>query len=221
MKDKSITTNFKKRKEKESAPKKEYNPYFIIQNYSLKSSYNELKESKIIEVKIISSKMNIIEHIQPNIFPIPEYISQINKIKKKYKDYPLITMEEISKNKEHLSIKKPKIENDIIEPNMSLESLYSYLVSQRKNWVKILMNNRNKNYINFQEKDNKTEQIVNSFYKNNIFLNHKRKRKNESSKNDSSLETNENNINNEEEREDKRDKKIIFHLQKSEKEKKN
>jgi hypothetical protein len=52
-------------------------------------------------------------------------------------------------------------------------------------------------------------------------LNHKRKRKNESSKNDSSIETNEYNVENEEKREYKGDKKVIFHLQKSVKEKKN
>ena len=224
MKDKTFPKSFKNYEEIESVSKKEISPNFITQNYSFKSSYNELKESKIIEVKIISSKMHIIEHFQPTTFPIPEYIYQINKIKEKYKDCPLpplIDNEEISKNKELLLIEKTEIENDIINPNISLESLYSYIVSQRKIWLNLLINNKNKNYINFQKKDNKREQIVNSFYKNNIFLNHKRKRKNESSKNDSSLETNENNINNEEEREDKRDKKIIFHLQKSEKEKKN
>jgi hypothetical protein len=48
-------------------------------------------------------------------------------------------------------------------------------------------------------------------------LNHKRKRKNERS-----IETNENNINiEEEEGEEKGDKKVIFHLQKNERGKKN
>jgi hypothetical protein len=219
MKDKTFPKSFKNYEEIESVSKKEISPNFITQNYSFKSSYNELKESKIIEVKIISSKMHFIEHFQPTTFPIPEYIYQINKIKEKYKDCPLpplIDNEEISKNKELLLIEKTEIENDIINPNISLESLYSYIVSQRKIWLNLLMNNKNKNYINFQEKDNKREQIVNSFYKNNIFLNHKRKRKNESS-----IETNENNINIEGEGEDKPDKKVIFHLQKSERGKKN
>jgi hypothetical protein len=176
MKDKSSSTNSKNREEKGSVFKKEYNPNFIIKNYSLKSSFNELKETKIIEVKIIASKMNIFEHFHPASFPIPEYISQINKLKKKYKDCPLKSMEEISKNKEPLSIKKPKIEKDIIEPNMSLEFLYAYIVSQRKNWLNMLMNNKSKNNIIYQKNDNKREQIVNYFDKNNNFLNHKRKR---------------------------------------------
>ena len=222
MKDKSSSTNSKNREEKGSVFKKEYNPNFIIKNYSLKSSFNELKETKIIEVKIIASKMNIFEHFHPASFPIPEYISQINKLKKKYKDCPLKSMEEISKNKEPLSIKKPKIEKDIIEPNMSLEFLYAYIVSQRKNWLNMLMNNKSKNNIIYQKNDNKREQIVNFFDKNNNFLNHKRKR-NESSQNDSPIDTSENNKNMEEEEEekDKGDKKIIFHLQKNERGKKN
>ena len=78
MKDKSNSTNFKNGEEKESVSKKPNSPNFITQNYSLESSYNELKKSKIIELKIISSKMNIIEHFHPTAFPIPEYISQIN-----------------------------------------------------------------------------------------------------------------------------------------------
>jgi hypothetical protein len=85
MKDKSSSTNSKNREEKGSVFKKEYSPNFIIQNYSLKSSFNELKETKIIEVKIIASKMNIFEHFHPTSFPIPEYISQINKLKKNIK----------------------------------------------------------------------------------------------------------------------------------------
>lgn len=219
MKDKSNSTNFKNGEEKESVSKKPNSPNFITQNYSLESSYNELKKSKIIELKIISSKMNIIEHFHPTAFPIPEYISQINKLKKKYKDFPLIDMEENSENKEPLSIKKPKYEKDIIEPNMSLESLYAYIVSQRKNWLNILMN-RSKNNIIYPKKDKKREQIVNFFDKNNIFLNHKRKR-HESSKNGSSIDTSENNINIKGEEEDKGDKKIIFQLLKSERGKKN
>ena len=170
MKDKSNSTNFKNGEEKESVSKKPNSPNFITQNYSLESSYNELK--------------------------------------KKYKDFPLIDMEENSENKEPLSIKKPKYEKDIIEPNMSLESLYAYIVSQRKNWLNILMN-RSKNNIIYPKKDKKREQIVNFFDKNNIFLNHKRKR-HESSKNGSSIDTSENNINIKGEEEDKGDKKIIF-----------
>ena len=209
MKDKSISTNFKNGEEKEPVSKKEYSPNFIIQNFSLKSSYNELKESKIIELKIITSKMNIIEHFQPSSFLIPEYISKINKIKTKYKDCPLPPLIDMEKP---LSIKKPKFDKDIIGPNTSLESLYAYIASQRKNWVSILKNN--KFNINFLINDNNQEKIVNSFDKNNFFLNHKRKRKNESSKNDSSVDTNEN-YKNFEERNDKGDKKIIFHLQKT------
>ena len=224
MKEKSISTNFENGKQEELASKKEYSPNFIIQNFSLKSSYNELKESKTIEVKITSSKMNIIEHLYPIEFPIPEYIYYINKIRTKYKDCPLpplIDKEEIFKNKDPLLIQKPKIEKDIIKPNISLESLYSYIVSQRKNLLNILKDNKSKTNINFLENDEKCEKIVNSTNKNNIYLNHKRKRKNEFSKNDSSIDTCENNINIEEEGKDKEDKKIIFHLLKSERSKKN
>ena len=39
---------------------------FLKTIFSSKSSYTELKESKIIQLNIINSKISIVEYIQPN-----------------------------------------------------------------------------------------------------------------------------------------------------------
>ena len=52
--------------------------------FSFKSSFNELKESKIFHLKIIKSKISLFEDLQPNHYKFD--ISLINEIYNKYKN---------------------------------------------------------------------------------------------------------------------------------------
>ena len=62
---------------------------FLKTIFSSKSSYTELKESKIIQLNIINSKISIVEYIQPNKYLSQIDISKINEIYEKYKNSPL------------------------------------------------------------------------------------------------------------------------------------
>ena len=76
---------------------------FLKTIFSFKSSYTELKESKIIQINIVNSKLNTVENIQPNKYLSQTDISKINEIFEKYKNSPLPLS--ISLNK---GIKSPK-----------------------------------------------------------------------------------------------------------------
>ena len=99
MKDNSTSSDLKNIKESNSMSlSKENNP--DINNFFnflslLKSSYDELKISKIIELNILNSKISSKEYHQPNKYLTMDDISLINELKEKYKNCPKNSVENL------------------------------------------------------------------------------------------------------------------------------
>ena len=210
-------------------------PHSINLNFSFKTSYNELNQSKIISLNIIKSRISINEYYQPNPFINQDDLFIINEIYEKYKNYPLSILKSLDKrvnisqqlfynNSENiLNINNSKKDFDKLSNN----SLNNNKIIFEENVIKDI-NNNNNNFINasnpltFFETDNLDS--------NNIFLNKKRKKqkKNEKSikkknnmvfsfkKRNKIENNNENEINNSIKSQDIINKKIIFYLSKGE-----
>ena len=203
----------------------------LVSNFFLKSSYNELKESKIIDIKIINSKISIFEHFKNKSYFSPEHISLINKIKKNKPNYTLSFLEDfnkISKSPQPFIVQNSKNIFDSFDPNNPFESFVSIYLKEKQN--SSFKSNLDK--FDFFSKKNNDEIFFNNFSGNKknhnqmeFFLNHKRKRQGDKKKvtkiliseNNKSESLNEDGEINTQDDPEKKDKKIIFLLSKSEK----
>ena len=93
MKDHSTSSNVKNIKESNSKTLSKNNSFNFLS--LLKSSYDELKVSKIIELNILNSKISSKEYHQPNKYLTPDDISLINELKEKYKNCPKNSIENL------------------------------------------------------------------------------------------------------------------------------
>ena len=225
IKNREISKNlFESKKDK---IKENNKPFSINLNFSFNTSYNQLKQNKIISLNIIKSRISIDECYQPNPFISESDISKINEIYNKYKDYPLAILESFQKRV------KTNISENIINNSkkdiekLSLNSLNSNENIFGDNLIKDINNN---NFINLSKPLTffETESLS-----KNLFLNKKRKKqkKNEKSikkknnidfifkKRNKIVKDNNNEINNSNKNQDIINKKIIFYLSKGERSK--
>ena len=147
-----------------------------------KSSYDELKVSKIIELNILNSKISSKEYHQPNKYLTMDDISLINELKEKYKNCPKNSVENLVNffnNKQpnfFNSLKTlpidenslPLFSQDIIPEDLNPFSFLTYSKS-------LFLNNISENNI-FQFLNQKSSLV------DNIFLNHKRETLNDEEK---------------------------------------
>ena len=242
MKEKSLLKDLKNReKSKDSSePKKDINeennsPKSPNLFFSFKSSFNELKQRKIIGLNIINSKISITEYYQKNPYLSQNDIYIINEINKKYKNSQLSLFDSLDKivktpqplflnnsetilninlyNKDPIQLSQNILNNNekIFEPNLINDLNHTNFANMNKN-------------LTLFEKYSRKNSFDNS--ENNIFLNRKRKKTNDKlkkykrsmvlikNKND-----NEKEISNLNEEEYIKKKKIIFFLSKGERSK--
>ena len=236
MKDHSTSSNVKNIKESNSKTLSKRNNPDINNSFNflslLKSSYDELKVSKIIELNILNFKISLKEYHQPNKYLTPDDISLINELKEKYKNCPKNSIEKLvnffnNKQPNFLdSFKTLSIDEnpltlfpqDIISKDLNPFSFQTYSKSL------FLYNTSENNIFQFLNKK--------SFLEDNIFLNHKRKMLNDEEKRHKTnlifisnrknsiknLNINENKLNNDSDEKHK-NKKSIFGLSKLEKNK--
>ena len=186
MKDNSTSSDVKNIKESNSMIlSKENNP--DINNFFnflslFKSSYDELKISKIIELNILNSKISAKEYHQPNKYLTQDDISRINELKEKYKNCQKNSVENLvdffnNRQPNFLNPFKtlpidenplPLIPPDILSKDLNLFSFPTY----------------NKSFFLYSTCENNIFQFLNqkSFLEDNIFLNHKRKMLNDEEK---------------------------------------
>ena len=204
---------------------------FLEKFFSFKSSFYDLKESKIFHLNIIKSKISLFEDLQP--IPYKFDISSINEIFNKYKNYVPTFLDKIDKiNKKDL----PSFINLLGNKNTnSIELLNSNNLNKKENGqFSDLIENFDFYNLSFTNcKNNLTffEKIIDCTRINdNLFLNQKRKnpldepkkklRKNMvfiSNRKNKKINIEENRIQEEEEENNDSNKKIIFRLLKSEK----
>ena len=201
---------------------------FLKTIFSFKSSYTELKESKIIQINIVNSKLNTVENIQPNKYLSQTDISKINEIFEKYKNSPLPLS--ISLNK---GIKSPK---PLFPENLNfLNSNNNYSNNTNINGKLYSQNiDRNLFFENFHlKKDNLKLAFFDDISGNinfpildddlnleNLFLKQKRKKPDHELKksfvfiSNNKNKKNGTNLNIEKDESEKKNKKIIFRLSK-------
>ena len=239
MKDNSALTSAKNSEEsnpisisKENNASKFSLSDFSINIFSFKSSYTELKESKIIQLNIINSKISSVEYLQPNKYLSQIDISKINEIFEKYKDSPLPFPNDLYKE-----IQTPK----------PLFSENSNILNHNKNSLNNISRNINLNgNLNFQninknlffenlplKRDNvkltffddisgniNSPDLNNDSFLEILYLKQKRKKPdNEFKKNfvfisNNKIKKNGTNLNLQKEESEKKNKKIIFRLSK-------
>ena len=204
---------------------------FLNSIYSFKSSYGELKESKIIEISIFNTNISTKQYPQPNKYLTQDDISYINELKEKYKDSSMNSIKnslnifnDIAFNSLSIDdIPLPQFPQDLLNKDLNPLSF-----PQKNNCLPFLFNTSGINNI-FPFPNN------NFLLGDNIFLNHKRKKLNDERKrkyktnlvfisNRKSKIKNENENENEEKMNNELDeeinkKKIIFRLSKGEKSK--
>ena len=196
--------------------------------FSFKSSYNDLKESKIIQINIINSKLNTVEYPQPNNsfkYLSQEDISKINEIFEKYKNSPLLSLKSLNKE---IKTPIPLFSEDSKTFNLTKNSSNKYSKNININ-EKLNFQNINKNYPLKRDNSNLTffdDININCPAQNNdsyfetLFLKQKRKKPdNELKKNFVFISNNKNkkngaNSNFPKYEQEKKNKKIIFRLSK-------
>ena len=253
MKENSIIIDINNREDEENKSKPDANSIYEKNfknffNFSFKTSYTELKESKIININIIKSKISIFEYAQPNRYLSHNNYLLINELNKKYQDCsePLFSdVDNVIKMPQPLFEGNSSKDFNILEQNKSFSDIFnSILINQSK--ISYIHDLNNKIYLqNLSPKkdylpilDNNSKKCKNlnkSKTKESILLNHKRKRyineskkkikktiviiSHDKNKNDA-INQNKNSMNIKEEESDKQNKKIIFRLSKGEKIKK-
>ena len=218
-------------------------------NFSLRSSYKELKKINLININIIKSKISIFEYFQPYKYLSLHNIGLIDEIHKKYKDYPeylINNLNNIPKEPEPLFNINSENAFNFNVTNNSLSDLFNNLLINHNKISYIHDLNQNINKINFISKKNHLT-ILNDNDKNiktsnknlvikKIFLKQKRKRyifsskkeykksltklSNEKKKKKRNVTLNGKQMNNIKDEFDNMNKKVIFNLSKNEKSKK-
>ena len=152
--------------------------------FSFKSSFNELKESKIFHLKIIKSKISLFEDLQPNHYKFD--ISLINEIYNKYKNCkpPFFhILDNISKNDKPLNLEK-KNNNSDSNRKLELLNLNNFNKKQNEKFSALTEDydfentsfKINNNNLTFFEKNIDFSPLYESQVIKNIFLNKKRKK---------------------------------------------
>ena len=205
---------------------------FLKTIFSSKSSYTELKESKIIQLNIINSKISIVEYIQPNKYLSQIDISKINEIYEKYKNSPLPFSKGLYKE---LKTPKPLFPENSNVFNLNKNSLNNISKNININGKLNFQNiNQNLFFDNFPPKKDNSHltffddisrnincpNLNNDSFLETLFLKQKRKRPDyELKKNFVFISNNKNkkngtNLNLQKEESEKKNKKIIFRLSK-------
>ena len=250
MKENSIIIDINNREDEENISKQDANIIYQKNfknffNFSFKTSYTELKESKIININIIKSKISISEHDQPNRYFSHNNYLLINELNKKYQHCPeplFSDVDNVSKMPQPLFEGNLSKNFNVLEQNKSFSDIFnSILINQSKISYTLNLNKKiylpklspKKDFLPILDNNPKKCKSLNkNKTKESILLNHKRKRYiNESkkkikktiviisrdkNKNDT-INQNKNNMNIKEEEPNKQSKKIIFRLSKGEK----
>ena len=186
MKENSTSSDVKNTKEPNSISLSKSNipdfNNFFDSFFSFKSSYNELKESKIIELSILNSEISTKEYPQPNKYLTPEIISLIKELKEKYKNCKLTFIENSPYILKNTQLNFPESFNTLTPDKKFLPFFPQDKVP------------KDFNSFDFPSKINKLPFFNNfenpifpfmnnsSLIENNLFLNHKRKKPNNEKK---------------------------------------
>ena len=114
---------------------------YITINNSFHKSYENLKETRNLELSIINSKLSFLEAINYTSFEKSEIFSQIKEITKKYQNFPLLNLAQIPYN-----ITTPKPFN--VTLNTYPYSFKSELITKNK----IFLNQKRKTPFNDNKK---------------------------------------------------------------------
>jgi hypothetical protein len=114
---------------------------YITINNSFHKSYENLKETRNLELSIIKSKLSFLETINCTSFEKSEIFSQIKEITKKYQNFPLLNLAQIPYK---LTTPKPF--------NVTLNTYPNYLNSELIAKNKIFLNQKRKTPFNDNKK---------------------------------------------------------------------
>ena len=114
---------------------------YITINNSFHKSYENLKETRNLELSIINSKLSFLETINCTSFEKSEIFSQIKEITKKYQNFPLLNLAQIPYK---LTTPKPF--------NVTLNTYPNYLNSELIAKNKIFLNQKRKTPFNDNKK---------------------------------------------------------------------
>ena len=158
-------------------------------NFSLRSSYKELKIINLININIYKSKISIFEYSQPYKYLSLHNIGLIDEIHKKYQDYPeylMNNLNNIPKEPEPLFNINSENAFNINVTNNSLSDLFNNILINHNKISYIHDLNKNINKINFISKKNRLtifndhDKKIKTSNKNlvnkKLFLKQKRKR---------------------------------------------
>ena len=106
---------------------------YITTNNSFHKSYENLKETRNLELSIINSKLSFLESINYTSFEKSEIFSQIKAITKKYQNFPFLNLAQIPYT---LTTPKPF--------NLSLNIFHNPLRSEFNTKNKIFLNQKRK-----------------------------------------------------------------------------